>query len=27
MLDRVDTSTGIRQTGQFRDGEFHILTP
>ena len=25
MLDRVDTSTGIRQTGHFQDGEFHAL--
>ena len=27
MLDRVNTATGMRQTGQFRDGEFHALTP
>lgn len=25
MLDRVDTATGLRQTGQFKNGEFHTL--
>jgi hypothetical protein len=25
LLDRVDTATGSRQTGQFKNGEFHPL--
>jgi hypothetical protein len=25
MLDRVDTATGLRQTGQFKNGQFHVL--